>query len=250
MLNIYKGLPISYDVNINSIGDSEIQVHSNKIQLACLYHQREAYLEGDELPFVIRAQVISLNLAKEDAELANFETAKNNIGKRVQIRVEPSEPMVVVLQFAGSTSEILAPLADVSAGGASVYFESFMFPARLFQPGSEITMTISLPDAVSHKIKKLTKKPMIESRDTKSFFRTSLTGGQDGKIVITARGRVIAVHPEFHLNRYRVSMKLFFNDLSRVVILQYLSQRQAEIIQDLRVLSDELYSRKNNSVPE
>jgi hypothetical protein len=39
-------------------------------------------------------------------------------------------------------------------------------------------------------------------------------------------------------------MKLFFKDLSRVVILQYIAKRQSEIIQDLRILSDDLYSRK------
>jgi urease beta subunit len=158
---------------------------------------------------------------------------KNNIGSRTQIRVEPDEPLIATVQFNGSASEIPVPLADISAGGASVYFETYMFPARLAQPGNELTMTISLPDSVSNKI----KKSNLPSR-------TNHTDRQDGKIVITTSGRVIGVQSEFHLKRYRVNMKLFFKDLSRVVILQYIAKRQSEIIQDLRILSDDLYSRK------
>ena len=244
MLNIYKGLPISYDASIDSIGDSEIQVQSNKHQIACLYYQGESYLQGKDLPFIIRSQVMSVNLAKESAIFSNFEAVKNNIGKRAEFRVEPGEQLIVAVQFKGSASETLAPVADISAGGASVYIETYMFSARLCQPGNDLTMTISLPDSVSNKIKKLSQKPSIDNRKLNLSVRTNLNEDQDGKIVITARGRIIAVHPEFHLKRYRVGVKLFFKDLSRTVILQYLSQRQSEIIQDLRILSDELYSFK------
>jgi len=244
LLNIYKGLPISYDTNIDYVNDAEIQVPSNKHQLACLYYQGESFLQIEELPFIIRSQVMSLNLAKQNAVFSNFEMVKNNIGNRTEIRVEPDKPLVVSIKFKGSVSDMFAPLTDISAGGASMYFEAYMFPSRLCHPGNELTMTLSLPDSVSHKIKKLSQKPGIDSRKPNLSLRTNLTEGQDGKIVITAHGKVIAVHPEFHLKRYRVSVRLFFKDLSRIVILQYISQRQTEIIQDLRLLSDELYSLK------
>jgi hypothetical protein len=242
LLNIYRGLPISYDTNINSVGNFEIQVPASKQHIACLYYQRETYLQGEKLPFLIRSQVLSLNLAKEAAILSNFEVAKPDIGKRAQIRVEPEEPLIAFIQFVGSGYEIPAPLADISAEGASIYLETHLFPARQFQPGNEITTTISFPDTVSQKIRKLSTKTILESRSTKPFSR--MPGWQDGKVVIMARGKIVSVRPEFELNRYRVGMRLFFQDLSRVVILQYISQRQSEIIRDLRILSDELYSRK------
>jgi hypothetical protein len=240
LLNIYKGLPISYDASIDSVDDSEIQIHGNKHQLACLYYQGESYLQAEELPYIIRSQVISMNLAKENVIFSNFEAVKNNIGNRTEIRVEPDEQLVVTIQFNGSAADIFAPLTNISAGGASVIFEAYMFPTRLCQPGNDLTMTISLPD----KFKKLSQKPAIDSRKLNPYSRTNSTEGQDGKIVITARGKVIAVQPEFQLKRYRVSVKLYFKDLSRIVVLQYISQRQSEIIQDLRILSDELYNLK------
>ncbi|MCX6060554.1 MAG: hypothetical protein NTW69_20735 [Chloroflexi bacterium] len=239
-MNIYKGLPISYDASIDFVDDSEIQIHGNKHQLACLYYQGESYLQAEELPYIIRSQVISLNLSKENVIFSNFEAVKNNIGNRTEIRVEPDEQLVVTIQFNGSAADIFAPLTNISAGGASVIFEAYMFPTRLCQPGNDLTMTISLPD----KFKKLSQKPAIDSRKLNPYSRTNSTEGQDGKIVITARGKVIAVQPEFQLKRYRVSVKLYFKDLSRIVVLQYISQRQSEIIQDLRILSDELYNLK------
>lgn len=244
LLNIYKGLPISYDTNIAYVMASEITVPSSPHQLACLYHQGVSYLQGEELPFIIRSEVMSLNLAKGLVVFSNFEAAKNNIGNRTQIRVEPGEPLVVSIKFSGSSSEFLAPLADISANGASVYFEAFMFPARLAKPGSELTMSLSLPDAVSNKIRKLSQKPKLDGRKVTVPFRTNLTGGQDGRIVITAHGKVIAVRPEPPLDRFRMSTQLFFKDLSQMVIFQYITQRQSEIIQDLRLLSEELYKTK------
>ena len=243
-MNVYKGLPISYDVQINSVRDSEIQVHSNRYQLACLYYQGETYLQGAELPFIIHSDVISLHLGKEDAVLANFVVDPRSIGYRTQIRVEPNEPLAVVLQFSGASSEFFALLADISADGAGVYFEDYMFPARLCQPGTEISMTIPLPDLAFIKTKTLSTKPLIESRGSKSLSRTGPPKGQDGRVVITTQGKIVSVHPDLQRNRIRVGMRLNFKDLARATILQYISQRQSEIIRDLSILSDELYSRK------
>lgn len=241
LLNIYKGLPITYETSINSIGDFEIRVPGSKQQLACLYHQRETYLQGWRIPFLIRSQVISLNLAKEDAVLSNFEVAKPDIGKRTQIRVEPDEPLVAFIQFIDSGYDLPVPLADISAEGASFYLEAQLFPHRRIRPGSEISVSISFPDQVSQKIRKLATKPLAENRNPKTTLRPS--SAQDGRVTITARGKIMSVQAADHLERYRVGMRLYFQDLARLVIIQYISQRQAEIIRDLHLLSEELYRR-------
>lgn len=245
-MNVYKGLPISYDTNIVAVGSSEIQVPGSKSHIACLYYQGESYLQGDELPEVIYSKVLSINLAQDYAILANFETTPNSIGKRTQIRVEPDDPLVAAIQFKGSAYDFLAPLVDISANGASIYFESFMFPARLCQPGNELTMTISIPDYVANKMKKNTQKIGSDPRKVTAPLRGSPTAAQDGHILITASGKVIAVRPDADKKHYRVSTQLYFKDLSRMVILQYISHRQSEIIKDLRILSEELYTQKNN----
>ena len=248
LLNIYKGLPISYDTNITSVGFSEIQVPGSKNHIACLYYQGESYLQVEGLPFVIRSTVKSLNLAKNYAVLTDFEAVKNNIGKREQIRVEPDDPISVSIQFKDSAYDFPAPLADISTNGASVFFDDFLFPTRLAVPGNEFTMTITIPDFVVRKMKKTPPQHSVNvNRKMATPFRPSSTSGQDGEITIKANGKVISILQEKELNRYRVSAQVFFKDLSRMVILQYISHRQAEIIKDLRILSEDLYTRKNNT---
>ncbi len=221
LLNVYKGLPISHDASISSIGDSEIQVHSNRYQLASLYYQQETYLKGEDSAYVLHSQVASLHLGKEDATLTNLEMASQNVGKRSQIRVEPVEPLIAYIQFKGAPMGLAARIADISADGAAVYLEPYMFSPKICRPGNQVSVSITLPDNISQRI----KKPSTS-----------------GTVALSTTGEVISVRPEFV--RYRVGMRLFFKDLSRTVILQYIAQRQSEIIRDLVQLSDELYSRK------
>jgi hypothetical protein len=254
LLNIYKGLPISYDAQISFVGDSEIQVHSSRAQLACLYYQQETYLQCEGLPFVLRSQVISLHLGKEDATLANLEVASNSVGNRSQIRVEPEEPLIALIQFSGAPMSITAPIADISAEGAGVYLEPYisaegagvylepyMYSPRLCQPGNQVSVSIALPDTVSQKIRKNFNKPLRDIKTTGSLHSDASIGSA-GTVVISTIGKITSVHSE--LIRYRVGMRLMFKDLARTVILQYISQRQSEIIRDLSVLSEELYGRK------
>lgn len=238
LLNIYKGLPILFETNINSVGNFEILVSGSRQQLACLYYQRETYLQLKDVPFIIRSQVMRLNLAREEATLAEFEKAQNNIGKRTQIRVEPEDAVLTSIRFTGTNSEIVAPLADISAEGAGVYVEPYLFPPRLFQPGGELTMSITLPDAVTQKIRNLPQ------RATKPLQQRNLVGERGGKITITAQGKIVSTRLDAQLKLYRAGIRLYFQDLARMVILQYISQRQIEIIRDLRILSDELYRAK------
>ena len=221
LLNVYKGLPISHEAQISSIGESEIQVHSNRYQLTSLYYQQETYLKGEDFPYVLRSQVASLNLGKEDATLTQLEVASDNVGKRSQIRVEPDEPLIALVQFKGAPLGLAAPIADISSEGAAVYLEPYMFSPKLCRSGNSVSVSITLPDNVSQRIKKTR---------------------ENGTVALSTTGEVTSVRSEFV--RYRVGMRLFFKDLSRTVILQYISQRQSEIIRDLAQLSEELYNRK------
>ncbi len=226
LLNIYKGLPLLYETTIEAVGGLEISVPSSRQHLACLFHQRETYLQTEAVPFLIRSQVISLNLAKEAATLSHFEVAKPQIGKRSQIRVEPEEALAATIQFRDSGYEMPAALVDISSEGASMYLPAPLFPVRQFKVGNEINVSISFPDTLSQRIRK-----------------GAARGGSEAKVTLQANGKIASVLLEAQENRYRVGMRLFFHPLSRAVVLQYIAQRQAEIIRDLRLLSEELYKR-------
>jgi len=237
LLNIYKGLPITQETRIVSVGMTEIQVEGNRSHVACLYYQGESYLRSKDLPFIVRSKVKSLNLEHNSAVLSDFEVARDNIGMRAQIRVETDSNLIATVQFKQSAFEFKTTMVDISASGASVYFEDYIFPFRICQPDAELTMHIPIPDFVS-------KKLMARSSPRTTAPLRYLPSNQDGDIHINASGRVVAIRPEPENKRYRVSVQLFFKDISRMVILQYISHRQAEIIKDLRVFADNLYNSK------
>jgi len=244
LLNTYRGLPISYDAKISLVNETEVHVTSNKMQIACLYHQRETFIQNEKLPFTIRSQVMSLNLAKEDAALSDFEVAENNIGKRMNIRVEPEGILIGVIQFKGYPTKVIAPIFDISIYGVSVHIEDFLFPARICQPGSEISMTITIPESAIQKPKKVLASPLADNKNNRSLVRSTLPLSSDRNIEINAWGKILAVRPEPSQSRYRVGIKLYIKDQERMLVSQFISLRQAEIIRDLRILSDELYNRK------
>lgn len=245
LLNIYKGLPISYDAKLSSVGDTDVRVTSNRYQIACLYYQRGTYIQSDDMPYTISCQVVSLNLAKEDAQLAEFELATNNIGNRMNIRVEPAdEGLIGTIQFKGYPNKVAASIADISIHGASVMVEDFLFSTRLFQAGNEMSMSISFPETIIQKTKKVYTSLASENRNTRSIIKPSLPAAQNGKIDITAWGKILAVRQEPNQSRYKVNIKFYIKDAERLALSQYISQRQTEIIRDLRILADELYSRK------
>jgi hypothetical protein len=173
--------------------------------------------------------------------LTNLEVAATSIGNRAQIRVEPDEPLFAHIQFNGASIGVTVPVADISAEGAGVYLEPYIFSPRLCQPGNSVSVSITLPDTASQKIKKGLTKPLKDLRTTGTLHQDASIGSA-GTVVITTAGKVTSVRSE--LIRFRVGLKLFFKDLSRTVVLQYISQRQSEIIRDLGILTEDLYNRK------
>ncbi len=240
LLNVYKGLPISYAARISSVGDSEIQVHSNRYQLACLYYQRETYLQVQALPSVLRSQVVSLHLGKEDATLTNLEVAGKSIGSRSQIRVEPDQPLRPRSIQRGS-HRANCSRCRYFCGRGWCFSEPYMFSPRLCQPGNSVSVSITLPDTVSQKIKKSFAKPLKDIRTTGALHPDASIDSA-GTVVITTTGKITSVRSE--LVQFRLGLRLYFKDLSRTVVLQYISQRQSEIIRDLSILTDDLYNRK------
>ncbi len=243
LLNIYKGLPINYDASIISVDQPEVRITTSRYQLACLYHQRETFIQTEGLSYIIRSQVISLNLARDEAVLSDFELAPNTIGNRMNIRVEPGETLSGVLQFKGYPNKVSTPIADISIYGTSIFVDDFLFPVRMFQPGNEISMTISFPVIAIQKTKKVFTSQLNDNRSAKAMVRSATPVSVDGKIEINAWGKILSVKPEPINGRYRVSIKFYIRDPERILVSQYISQRQTEIIKELQVLAQELYER-------
>ena len=67
LLNVYKGIPISYAARITNIGDASVSVHTEKIQLVCMYREKETFIQNVRFPHLVRAGVVMVDTDKVNA---------------------------------------------------------------------------------------------------------------------------------------------------------------------------------------
>lgn len=254
LANYYKGLPISYEASILAIGSDYAELRCNRYQIACLYLNRETHLIGDEIAVPIAAQVALLRPSSLSVILHGFQYARNKIGLRNQIRVQPEEPVVVHLRLKNALSAVQGLLADISTEGLGLYLERSLFLPRLYQPGIEVSLTLKLP--VSGTPTRQTENLTMTTGDlTTRFSREQIRGlnlglepgetqrrpnapaGQEmpsGQI--TARGILTNLRPELHNQRYRLGIRFFPDERTRQTIAQFISLRQSAIIREFKTL--------------
>ncbi len=255
--NIYKGLPVAYDATILSIGPNYAELTCNKYQLACLYVRRETYMTGEGLEAPIYSQVAVLKPAAVRVLLTGFRFARQKIGMRDQIRVEPEEPVQVFIKLKNSLSAVQGLLADISVDGLGIYLNRAYFYPKLYQPGVEMSILLTLPGvipglqttgALSNATGDLSSR---FSREQIRGIGISMDNSDVGRRAnapsmaeplnqINTRGRIMNIRPELHANRYRIGIKIAQDDRTRFSITQFISQRQSAIIREFKTLYEML----------
>ncbi len=255
LLNIYKGLPITNDANIIGLDGSSIRVTTTKYQIVCLYVERGTYIQGDDLENVIRCDVTGLNLAKQEAVLSNFQLVKEDIGKRDQIRVRPDPPLRGGLQLKNAPSAVDINVTDISMSGLGIHLDRYAFHPRMFSQNQDVNLILYMPGAgislpQTTQLTPLSRDPVDRySRDrlygmntpdptelNNSSRQQRPVQSQNGEVRLTIRGKVMNMHPELHLNQYRIGIRLFHEESTRMIFTQFVSQRQSELIREIKVM--------------
>jgi len=255
LANIYKGLPINYDATIVSIDPTGIHVQCNKYQLACLYLTHEVYILSDKIQGTIHARVTGLIPARDEAILAGLEYVEKPFVLRNQIRVEPTEPITAVLQLSGSISTVDTLLADISLNGIGVFMDRSFYVPRLFAVGNDIKVIIPLPDTMFVRAGSgqsgaltgdLTTRFSRESIRGMGFLSEETPAGRkpagnttfSGPGKINAQGFIANVRPDLARGRYRLGLRLMQEERARLIISQFITARQAEIIREFKAVYD------------
>jgi len=214
LLNTYRGMPISYPAQVLSVSEENVLVGVHQHQAVCLELQRSTFINLG-FPLTIKASVSSGNVATKLFNLTNIHVAEQTIGKREVIRVNPKEPLPVVISTNGSRSNnIIAELIDLSIIGIGVYGLSVsLTEIKKFQPGTNIKVRLLLPDKNQMEI---------------------------ATIELTIDGKVVNVIPVPEEKRIRLGIKINPDLDTRGTIASYISQRQVEIITELRLLHQTL----------
>ncbi|MCJ7625800.1 MAG: hypothetical protein MUO76_20095 [Anaerolineaceae bacterium] len=249
---MYKGIPISYPASIKSIGKASVTVRTGKNQLVCLYREKETYIQNISFPHLIKASVLLLDYDKLETMLSRFEYAPAGIGDRTQVRVQPKEHIKSLLQAAGLKSGIRGELADISKEGAAVFIDEQLQTKNACKIGDVIEIHLRLPKpgrpgplqtvfsppptrkSLGEKAEQKIMEDLIDGIET-APLQAQVDETQDH--VLKLNGNIANIKTGMPDGRCRIGVQLI-PTTSRIVISRFLSERQAELIREIRALYD------------
>ncbi|MDR3574134.1 MAG: hypothetical protein P4L50_09740 [Anaerolineaceae bacterium] len=256
LLNVYKGVPLSYAAKIIEVSDFYARVLTDTYQTVGMYIEKTTYIQSQWLPDILRADVIELDSREKTAILANFSYVTNGIGKRMQVRIQPKETLEGSIQNIQDNRIVRAELADISQEGFAFYLPKLMFSQREYFKGAQLKVTLQLPG--DYKINQSKTDVAADNNSGDRFSRNNVRNNpvnsqgsrsigvlpgnaftsylSNPKIVI--RGIVANIRAEETHARYRIGARILSTDPPWPLIPQFISQRQAEIIKEIRLMGE------------
>ncbi len=166
--NDHKGMPVSYPAIIQGFGEHGIDFKVNKYQLVCLALEKQTFIQSEQLPSIVRARLIKLDYPKTEVTLQHFAYTIDTIGKRQNIRVQPQEPIQVVIN--DNIRKINGLLVDISETGLGVVtVGESVFSPTLLRRGASVLVVFRLPGEAGDTILAGTIRNMAREIDNASY---------------------------------------------------------------------------------
>ena len=200
LLNIYKGLCISTTSTILKKTDQEVYVSYEQLQGTAMHFEQETVMQSSNFSKDIVADVKYINPKKKFAQLKNFRFVQGNANSRKYSRVTCSQrtPISMLHDSGTLNGEIL----DIS-------MNSIAIKTRLYQD----------IESLKHKTTTLN-------------FTLPVTSHEDGYMKLTLEATVIfTICDEDHC---KVVVNLYEDQASESVLMEYVYNRQKEIIVELK----------------
>ena len=255
LVNVYKGVPISYEATLVDVSWATVKVKTQKYQVVCLYRERETYVQSRLWTDTLHARVVDVDIPKTEAVLTNFEYVKGRIGDRTRVRVQPEEPMEGDIQAAEVDQSFRCELADISRNGVAVYLPSRLYSPLIHAKGTPVTLELQFPGiytiaeydpkASPSGRTQVTDRPSHEDQHTDMAQDGAKHGEELGERKVRLpelkiKGTLVNLREEPAFRRYRLGIQINPDDFSRTVIEQFIFQRQTEIIQELKAVYESL----------
>jgi len=247
LMNIYQGVPISYEATILDVDPETIRIKTDKYQTVCLYREKETYIQSDLIASSIKARVIDINFLNTEAVLAEFSALTETIGAREIVRVQPFNQIVGKVIIPSEINDFEGELADLSQDGVGIYMPSQNFNEDLYFKGALVRISFSLPGKyiVDEKRKEFEEYPPEADERYSRFNLRLIPFVQPTRRVrivasliinpeIQINGEIVNTRWESALNQYRIGIKIATNDPCRAFVAHFISFRQAEIIREIK----------------
>ncbi len=255
LLNVYKGVPISYEANVVDVSWATVKVRTQKYQVVCLYRERETYVQSRTWPHTLHARVVEVDLQKTEAVLTSFEYVTSRIGDRMRVRVQPQGPLEGDVQAKDLPQAFRCELADLSQDGMAIYIAARNYSPLVYQKGANITLTLRFPgvytiseyDPQSYTPRRTDANERFSRENLRLWtepdrqsYTQDYTDRQLRLPELKIKGMVVNTREESPYRRYRIGIRIHPDDVSRAVISQFIFQRQTEIIKELKAVYEML----------
>jgi len=255
LINAYKGFPISYPAQIVAIDRKSIQVQSNPFQIVCIHQDKETYMRSPIFPHTVHAHIMKIDIPQSQAVLSQFEYVSGSIGERKQVRVEPAISLEGIIKPEEKRISFMGEIADISLDGIAILLSPGLQAPKILREGTRVILHLQLPveikpppvvkteiipqpqirtERFSGIKRPATESDIIEEKfpELTPIYTQSTTGIEQKEFVI--EGIVRNVVADRHLRKHRIGIQLLNNGPQRSVISQFILQRQAQLLQEIR----------------
>lgn len=252
LLNVYQGVPIAFPAAIVFVGQNSVTVRTEKYQLVCLYQERQTYIQYPGFPAVIRARVNRIEVSSLQAELNEFEYVREGIGDRRNVRVWPKEGVTGELHLPDRMETLKGELADISLDGIGIYLSEMDYASKVLRQGRKIAVNFRLPGVYQYQAPRRYDSGYGSeaNRYDRSQLRLSTihtpVSGQEreepsGMRVVHSpelevTGIIANIYTETNTRKCRIGVRLQPDENYRMLVSQFISQRQSEIIQEINAV--------------
>lgn len=201
LLNFYQGLPVTCPATFVEVQEDQVTLKTQPRRSVCLALEDQTWiLTGPPLE-AIHAQIASFDILNNIVRLTHLTLADSRLGKRMNARVTPRQPIEVVIQ--GSRGTLVEHLADISMTGIGLFL-SDPLKRTLFSPNEAVFAIMRLPSGI-----------------------------------VQIRGQIQAVTQTGGLNR--LSIAFTEGGLAANLVSQYISDRRDEILNEIETLYTRIY---------
>jgi len=200
MYNTYRGLPFNYDADILAVEQGNIATRVHRHQAISMAMEGCTHLQASTLPQVIRANVVEIDFRKKQAILNDFSAAGDTVGKRINVRVQPSESLEA--EIYDGRRRIRGRIADLSANGMCIFTYSAYMYVLSFGVNREVNVDFKPPSA-------------------EAIIRTS--------------GVITNISDQHGSYLHRLGLKIFPSPEIEPLLEDYITQQQHAILQEMEL---------------
>ena len=145
LLNVYKGVPISYEAKVIEVSEQSALFRTKNSQLVCLDYERKTHIQSLYLPKIVHACAQDIDMERGESVLGEFEYVSGKIGGRTQVRVIPEKTVKISIQLEETDMLCEGELADISLDGIGFYTAKVIQHPECLKKGTHIKIFLSLP---------------------------------------------------------------------------------------------------------